>query len=104
MVNQGCLIKNLSESESLPQIGNRYENITQLTPVLRKTGGGNEVNDEGKGEAVAIIAPRHQKMRKKERGTILDEFVELTGYNRRYASYVLRSHGKKVWINEKNSL
>jgi len=51
-------------------------------------------------KATAIVAPRYQKARKKDRGLILDEFTELTGYGRRYASYVLRSHGRKVRINE----
>ena len=51
-------------------------------------------------KATAIVAPRYQKSRKKDKGVILDEFIELTGYGRRYASYVLRKHGKKVWINE----
>ena len=51
-------------------------------------------------KAAAIVAPRYQKARKKDKGVILDEFIELAGYGRRYASYVLRSHGKKVWINE----
>ena len=50
-------------------------------------------------KAAAIVAPRYRKAWKKEKGRILDEFTKLTGYGRRYASYVLRSHGKKVWIN-----
>jgi hypothetical protein len=49
----------------------------------------------------AIMAPRYQRARKKDKGVILNEFIELTGYDRRYASYVLRSHGKKVRLNEK---
>lgn len=55
-------------------------------------------------KATAIVAPRYQKARKKDKGVILNEFIELTGYGRRYASYVLRSHGKKVWINPKTVL
>jgi len=51
-------------------------------------------------KATAIVAPRYQKVRKKDKGAILNEFIELTGYGRCYASYVLRSHGKKVRINE----
>ena len=42
------------------------------------------------------------KERKRDKGIILIEFIELTGYGRRYASYVLRSHGKKIRINEKD--
>ena len=50
-------------------------------------------------KATAVVAARYQKARKKEKGVILDEFTKLTGYGRRYASYVLRSHGRKVRIN-----
>lgn len=46
----------------------------------------------------AIIAPRYQKAQKKQKGVILNEFIELTGYNRAYASYVLRMQGKKVEV------
>ena len=55
-------------------------------------------------KATAIVAPRYQKARKKERGTILTEFIELMGHSRCYASYVLRSHGKKVRVNDKQVL
>ena len=52
-------------------------------------------------KATAVVAVRYQKAGKKEKGIILDEFTKLTGYGRRYASYVLRSHGRKVRINER---
>jgi hypothetical protein len=55
-------------------------------------------------KAAAIVAPRYRKARKKEKGPILDEFTKLTGYDRRYASYVLRTHGKKIWINTETVL
>jgi hypothetical protein len=55
-------------------------------------------------KAAAIVAPRYRKARKKEKGLILDEFTKLTGYDRRYASYVLRTHGKKIWINTETVL
>ena len=51
-------------------------------------------------KAAAIVAPRYQKARKKDKGLIRDEFTKLTDYGRRYAAYVLRSHGRKVRINE----
>jgi hypothetical protein len=51
-------------------------------------------------EAAAIIAQRYQKARKKDKGMILDEFIALTGYGRRYACGVLRSHGKKIGISQ----
>lgn len=44
---------------------------------------------------VREISERFQRSAKKERGRILDEFVELTGYNRCYAAFVLRNCGKK---------
>jgi len=40
-------------------------------------------------------AERYNKERKKEKVKILDEFVYLTGYNRCYASYVLRKYKEK---------
>jgi len=55
-------------------------------------------------KAAAIVAPRYQKARKREKGLILDEFTKLTGYGRRYGSYVLRTHGKKIWINTETVL
>ncbi|MEW6001874.1 MAG: hypothetical protein AB1638_04425 [Nitrospirota bacterium] len=48
----------------------------------------------------AITAPRYQRVQKKHKGAILDEFIELTGYIRCYASYVLRAHGKRVKVSE----
>ena len=56
---------------------------------------------ENKRTITARIAPRYQKAKKKEKKIILDEYVKLTGYNRSYATYNLRIHGKKKHI--KNS-
>jgi hypothetical protein len=52
-------------------------------------------------KATKITAARYQKAAKKKKGAILDEFIELTGYDRCYASYLLKNHGKKVWINDR---
>ncbi len=49
---------------------------------------------------IGETALRYQKLTKKQKGIILDEFVALTGYIRCYASYVLRNHGKKVRVNK----
>ena len=50
-------------------------------------------------KATAVVAARYQKAQI-DKGVILDEFTKLTGYGRRYASHVLRCHGRKVRINE----
>jgi hypothetical protein len=52
-----------------------------------------------KKSVVAAIALRYQKERKKRKGIILNEFIELTGHNRSYASHILQSHGKKIRIS-----
>lgn len=51
-----------------------------------------------KKSVIAAIALRYQKERKKRKGIILDEFIELTGYNRSYASHILQAHGKKIRV------
>ncbi len=48
-------------------------------------------------------ARRYQRVKKKEKGEILDEFVLLTGYSRWYASWVLRNWGKRVLVNPNGS-
>lgn len=48
--------------------------------------------------ATKITAARYQKASKKHKGVILEEFTALTGYDRCYAAYLLRSHGKKIYI------
>ncbi len=55
---------------------------------------------EEKKKAAAILAPRYQKARKKDKGTMLQEFVSLTGYRRSYASYLLSTHGKRKRIGK----
>lgn len=45
---------------------------------------------------VAKVAARYQRSRKKEKGLILRELVELTEYSRVYARRVLRQHGRRV--------
>ncbi|MCP4649795.1 MAG: transposase family protein [PVC group bacterium] len=52
-----------------------------------------------------MLSGRYQKARKKEKVKILDEYIELTQYNRAYASYLLNNWGKKIWVNtEKENL
>lgn len=52
-------------------------------------------------KATAVVAPRYQRAKKKEKGMILNEFIKLTGYNRSYAAHVLQIHGRKVYIDSK---
>lgn len=50
------------------------------------------------GERKAVtnqIAARYRKAVKKEKGKMLDEFVALTGYNRKYAIWILSNWGRK---------
>jgi len=49
----------------------------------------------------SVVAGRYRRAGKKGKGQILDEFTQLTGYNRSYASWVLRSVGKRIRINDK---
>ena len=43
---------------------------------------------------VGVTAEKYRKACKKEKGAILEHLVELTGYARRYAAWLLRHHGK----------
>jgi len=45
---------------------------------------------------VKAFAKPYQRGSKKEKGEILDGFVEQTGYVRRYAARLLRNHGRVV--------
>lgn len=49
----------------------------------------------------AEVAKRYQKVKKKERTLILDEFVSLTGYSRCYGAFILRNWGRKVHFRTK---
>ena len=46
-------------------------------------------------------AGRYRKASKRERGVMLNEFVELTGFARSYAALVLRNQGRVVQVNHK---
>jgi hypothetical protein len=46
-------------------------------------------------------AGRYRKAGKREKGVILTEFVELTGFARSYAALVLRNQGRTVQVNRK---
>ena len=50
---------------------------------------------------IKTFAPRYQKSRKKVKGELLTEFTQMSGYNRCYAAYLLRHHGKRIWVSRK---
>lgn len=63
---------------------------------------GNKVLEmEERYKVCKVMAERYKKAGKKERGKILDRFIEVTGYNRCYAGWLLRNWGKKVVIYDK---
>lgn len=45
-------------------------------------------------EITKATAARYRRSNKREKGRILDEFCELSGYNRCYAGFLLRNYGK----------
>lgn len=45
-----------------------------------------------------VTAGRYRQARKKDKGAILNEFVEVSGYTRSYARLVLRNHGRVVAV------
>lgn len=47
---------------------------------------------------VEAFAKEYQRGRKKDKGAILDGFVEATGYQSRYAERLLRHSGRRVWV------
>jgi hypothetical protein len=51
-----------------------------------------------------VVAKRYQKATKKDKGTILGEYTQLTGYNRCYAAFLLRNHGRRMRINNNTVL
>ena len=53
-----------------------------------------------KRSATKVTAPRYHKAKKKLKGRILEEFAALIGYDRCYAAYLLRTQGKKVYVDK----
>jgi hypothetical protein len=49
----------------------------------------------------AVTAQRYRQGSKKVKRQILDEFCETTDYSRGYARFVLRNHGRQVWLHGK---
>jgi hypothetical protein len=42
-----------------------------------------------RGSFSALVVKRYQKATKKEKGTILEEYTQMTGYNRCYAAFLV---------------
>lgn len=59
---------------------------------------------EERRSVTAVVTKRYQKATKKEKGTILGEYTQLTGYNRCYAAFLLRNHGRRMRINNNTVL
>jgi hypothetical protein len=49
----------------------------------------------------AVTVQRYRQGSKKVKRQLLDEFCETTGYCRGYARFVLRNHGRQVWLRGK---
>lgn len=47
-------------------------------------------------ELTREVSARYRNARRKDKSQILTEFVASTGYNRSYASFLLRNYGKRV--------
>jgi len=47
---------------------------------------------------VKVFAGEYRRVRKKQKGVILDQFVEASGYERHYAARLLRSQGRRVRV------
>ena len=52
----------------------------------------------------AVTVQRYRQGSKKVKQQILDEFCETTGYCRGYARYVLRNHGRQVWLGGQRTI
>ena len=52
-----------------------------------------------KKKVTRTLTERYHKSSKKGKSIILNEFIAITKYNRCYASYLLKNHGRKVKIN-----
>lgn len=52
----------------------------------------------------AVTVQRYRKAGKKVKGQILDQFCETTGYSRGYARFVLRNHGRVVFLTGKRRI
>jgi len=47
-----------------------------------------------------VVSGRYKKARKRGKNRILNEFIHSTGYNRKYAAYILRMQGKRIRVRD----
>jgi hypothetical protein len=59
------------------------------------------VDDGREASAGARASERYRRTSKKEKGRILDEFVQMSGYKGSYAAWLLAQQGHRVWVNRK---
>ena len=57
--------------------------------MIYLTENGSDIMSQTEGKYLESLRKRYAKARKKERGQILDEYVQTTGYHRKYAILVL---------------
>ncbi len=53
---------------------------------------------------VKAFAPKYRKATKKQKQHLLEEFVQLTGYHRKYAAYLLSHHDQRLRLNSQTTL
>ena len=63
---------------------------------------GKEMDLMSRKKVTLIYASRYRKASSKEESQILDEFIRLTGYNRCYASWLLRNAGRKIYLRTRS--
>jgi hypothetical protein len=63
-----------------------------------------ELSMKSRHEVISRVYRRYRKAAKAEKGKILDEFTQTTGYTRKYAAWVLSRWGKTVLIKASGKL
>jgi len=65
-----------------------------MSPERKDKEAGMRLTMKEKKSVIAVVSQRYKGASKKEKGAILPEITEITGYNRSYASHVLSIHGR----------
>ena len=85
--------RKVSKKDSLPQ---KRKVPERGRKGLQERSSHGEANDEGTTGDGEGVCGQYRKATKKEKGTILDRFMEATGYQRHYAARLLRNQGRRV--------